>query len=161
MIVDVIFHIINTAVLGIIASYCIRKYLAPRIAQNMIMSQTAASNIVKRNDQLRKQEQGLVRAYYHQNYRYEELSHKVQLWNQKVEALDTLKLKEREAVMLTLDTRTYRQYKKIQAHAECKEVVRHVTANAPPALQTHFGPKGAQAYTHTLIAHLTRGDHHA
>jgi hypothetical protein len=159
-VIDIIFHILNTALLLAALSYIFKKYIYGRIFQNMIMSQAAYSNLIKRNEQLRKQEQGLVRAYYHQNYRYEELSHKVELWNQRVEASKQEHIRDAEVVMQALHHRAYQQYHSLQAFYECKRVISIIMNEIPHDLRTELSLKDEQSYTHNLIRHITQGNAH-
>jgi hypothetical protein len=154
--IDIIFHILNTALLLAALFYIFKKYIYGRIFQNMIMSQAAYSNLVKRNEQLRKQEQGLVRAYYHQNYRYEELSHKVELWNQKVEVLKQEQVRESEIVMQALHRRAYHQHHSLQALYECNHVINTIMSETPHELCTGLSVENEQSYTHNLIRHITQ-----
>ena len=157
--IDAVFHVVNFLTLCYLVCYIFRAYLYERISQAMIMAQAAYTNALKRGDQLRKQEQGLIRAYYHQNYRYEELSHKTELWNQRLHELSQLQAKEREAIIEALDRRNHIQYKNTQSLLLCEQVVEQAVAEAKKELQNTLIPPQEQLYTRLLIQRVT-GNHH-
>lgn len=82
--IDLLFYGINLAALVLLIAYLFRRFLKDSLQQMMTFEQLSYTNMLKRQEQLRKQEQHLIRAYYHQNYVYEELSQKVSLWRQRM-----------------------------------------------------------------------------
>lgn len=157
--VDIIFHIINFLALCAVLHYTFRTYLYERIAQTMIMAQAAYTNILKRNELLRKQEQGLIRAYYHQNYRYEELSRKTELWNHKVEQDYQLHLKQREVILQQLDQRDHIQQKNLQLLHLSERIIAEVVSGAQKDITAYLAPAKEKEYTQNLIELVTRKRH--
>lgn len=157
--VDSIFHILNFLTLCLLIRYIFRTYLYERISQTMIMTQAAYTNAIKRNEQLRKQEQGLIRAYYHQNYRYEELSRKTELWNHKIEQDYQAQIKERDAIAQSLDQRDHIQKKNLQSLQLCQQVTTQVVADAHRDIVARLTPDKEKEYTRQLIQRVTEKDH--
>lgn len=155
--VDILFHILNFLLLCFTLRYIIRTYFYERIMQTMIMTQAAYANAVKRGEQLRKQEQSLIRAYYHQNYRYEELSRKTELWNHKIDSNYQLHMKEREEIMQKLEQRDFIKQKNIQSLQLCRQIIKEVAAQTKEDILTYFNSEKGRAYNHQLIQRITKG----
>lgn len=154
--IDIFFHVLNFLVLCFVLRYVFKKYFFERISQAMVMAHAAYANALKRNEQLRKQEQGLVRAYYHQNYRYEELSRKTELWNHKIEQDYQLQLKQKEAVLQKLDQRSCHQQRHLQSLHVSLRVVEEVIEEVQNELKSRLDKNKTQVYTQRLIERITR-----
>jgi len=85
-VINTLFHVLNALVVIAFIVYLFHQYLLEKIVQALALEHTSQVNMAKRHEQLRKQEQNLIRAYYHHNYLYEELSRKIDLWRQRIEA---------------------------------------------------------------------------
>ncbi len=128
MIIDIIFAIINTAVLCAIFYYVYLRFVKERLQQGMILEQSTHMNMVRRQESLRKQEQSLVRAYYHHHYRYEELSHKIQKWRQHIDNRLQEQQHEAERLSQRIEQSRRERDRAVQERIACMKLIDHIVA---------------------------------
>jgi len=151
--IDILFALLNTAVLFLVLAYLYRRFMYERIQQAMLLEHATHLNLVKRQESLRKQEQGLVRAYYHQHYRYEELSKKIDLWRQQLEVKDQQQRLYQEDAALALQRMRQARERYLHDHQRCASIMGAILTKAQHDLQEYFeNPEHRDAYMQSVIA---------
>lgn len=136
--IDLFFALLNMAALFFLFYYLYGRFLQDRIQQDIILEQSIQLNSAKRQETLRKQEQSLVRAYYHQHYRYEELSHKIQQWRHTIDSVLQEKQQEAERLSHMMIVHRTERDDAIRQRVLCKSVINYVTDKAHRELVMRF-----------------------
>lgn len=155
--IDGIFHVINFLLFVGLVVYCFRTYAYAPITQAMILERTEQLNMTKRYEHLRKQEQGLVKVYQHQNMSYEELSQKVALWRDAVSSVELHYEHEREQIIRAMNERIRVQQQYIAQEQVCRSVVPQVMEAVVEDMRVLYAdPHFIAHYTHAAIDRMQR-----
>lgn len=156
-IVDLIFAFINFGVVVAIIVHFFRKRGYERLRQAMSFEQVHTLNLTKRNEQLKKQEQNLVRAYYHQNMVYEELSKKVDLWRNRREQERVARATDLEQAYTIIEQREQERSNRTHEQELLRTLKQEALIQAEQELTAWFrDPKNVNDYTQRGIAALKK-----
>jgi hypothetical protein len=151
--IDGLFALLNTALLGAVFWYLYRRVLYDRIQHMQLLEHATHLNNMKRQESLRKQEQSLVRAYYHQHYRYEELSKKIELWRRQLELLEQQQHEQQEQLADVIQRARSLRDQYLVDRALCAAAMDKALLGVSQELEHVFAdPQQGDAYVRAVLA---------
>ena len=157
-VINIIFHILNFAVVIGLGVYLFRSKIMNLMRQEMIVEVLERSSLFKRLEGLKKQSKNLVMAYDHQRSFHQDLEKKMERWQQVVQAQQDNRIIEGERIAQKMHERSEHEMEERHRRTLSRIVLTQALAQADEQLVRCFAQAPIkQAYTTKVIDELRKG----
>lgn len=156
-VINIIFHILNFAVVIGLGVYLFRSKIMNLMRQEMIVEVLERSSLFKRLEGLKKQSKNLVMAYDHQRSFHQDLEKKMERWQQVVQAQQDNRITEGERIAQKMHERSEHEMEERHRRTLSRIVLAQALAQADEQLVRCFMQEQVKkAYTTKVIDQLRK-----
>ncbi len=157
-VINIIFHILNFAVVIGLGVYLFRSKIMNLMRQEMIVEVLERSSLFKRLEGLKKQSKNLVMAYDHQRSFHQDLEKKMERWQQAVQTQQANRTIEGELLAQKMHERSEHEMQERHRRTLSRTVLTQALTQADEQLVRCFAQEQVKkTYTTKIIDQLRKG----